>query len=77
MPGLAEAREAKAALLKAGCLGASVTGSGSGTFGIAADRQSAQEVSLELRKRWPRVHVTRTLQAGEGMAISNLPEIHE
>jgi len=74
MPGLEEAREAKAALLRAGCLGASVSGSGSAVFGIAADREIAEEVASGMRDRWTWVQVARSLQAREGMVISELAE---
>lgn len=74
LPGLAAARRAKAALLSAGCLGASVSGSGSAAFGIAADLSQAQAIAAALKQQWPWVQVARTLQPQESMVISSLED---
>jgi len=70
MAGLVEARAARDDLLASGCLGASISGSGSSAFGVAADRQTAERITKQVRERWPWVQVARTLQPGEGMVIS-------
>jgi len=70
MAGIEEARRAKADLLEAGCLGASVCGSGSGAFGIAADRSAAEQAADRLRRSWGWVRVAATVPAGQSMVIS-------
>jgi 4-diphosphocytidyl-2-C-methyl-D-erythritol kinase len=70
LPGIAQAREAKDALVRAGCLGAALSGSGSAAFGIARDRESAARVAAELRERWAWVRVAPTVGAGESLMIS-------
>jgi len=69
MPGIAEAREAKSALLQAGCLGALLSGSGSGVFGIAPDRDAAESIADQLRGRWSWVAAAQTLPAGRSLLI--------
>jgi 4-diphosphocytidyl-2-C-methyl-D-erythritol kinase len=70
MVGILEAREAKAALLEAGCLGALLSGSGSAVFGIAPDLATAAEIAARLRARWPWVQVAPTVAAGEGALVT-------
>jgi len=74
LPGLTAARRAKAALLASGCLGASVSGSGSAVFGIARNLAHAQAAASDLRQEWDWVQVVRTLQAQESMVIGELQE---
>jgi 4-diphosphocytidyl-2-C-methyl-D-erythritol kinase len=71
-PELAEARAAVDALVKTGCLGASISGSGTAAFGLAPSREAAERVAEELGQRWEWVRVVRTLGPGEGMVISDL-----
>ncbi len=74
MPGIAEAREAKSALLQAGCLGALLSGSGSGVFGIAPDRDAAESIAARIRGRWRWVAAARTLPAGRSLLIRDAVE---
>ena len=74
MPAIAEAMEAKAELLAAGCLGAVLSGSGSAVFGIGPDRVSAEQAAARLAKRWPWVREAPTVKAGEGVVISDREE---
>jgi 4-diphosphocytidyl-2-C-methyl-D-erythritol kinase len=74
MPGIVEAREAKSALLRAGSLGALLSGSGSGVFGIAANRDAAETIAAQLRGRWSSVAVARTLPAGRSLLIRDATE---
>ena len=74
MPGIADAREAKSALLQAGCLGAGLSGSGSGVFGIAPDRDAAEAIAAELRGRWSWVAAAPTLPAGQSLLIRDAGE---
>ena len=74
MAGIAEAREAKSALLQAGCLGALLSGSGSGVFGIAPDRDAAETIAAQLRGRWSWVAAARTLPAGRSLLIRDAAE---
>ena len=74
MPGIADAREAKSALLQAGCLGAGLSGSGSGVFGIAPDRDAAESIAAKLRGRWSWVAVAPTLPAGRSLLIRDAAE---
>ena len=69
MSGIEDALQAKAALIAAGCLGASLSGSGSGAFGIAADRASAGRIAQELSSSWDWVRLAPTVPAGEGIVI--------
>ncbi len=74
LPGLRAARRAKEALLSAGCLGASVSGSGSAAFGIARDLPQARSAAERLRSEWDWVQVVRTLSPEESMVISAMEE---
>jgi 4-diphosphocytidyl-2-C-methyl-D-erythritol kinase len=74
MAGIAEAREAKSALLQAGCLGALLSGSGSGVFGIAPDRDAAESIAAQLRGRWSWVVAAPTLPAGRSLLIRDAAE---
>jgi len=74
MGGIEDALQAKAALIEAGCLGASLSGSGSGAFGIAADRASAERIAQQLSSSWDWVRVAPTVPAGEGNVISEALE---
>ncbi len=70
MVAMKDAREAKQALLGAGCLGALVSGSGSAVFGIAADEAAATEIADRLRERWRWVRVAATVPAEESMVMA-------
>jgi 4-diphosphocytidyl-2-C-methyl-D-erythritol kinase len=70
LPGIAQAREAKEDLIRAGCLGAALSGSGSAAFGIAGDRASAARAAGELQDRWAWVRVAPTVTGGESLAVS-------
>jgi len=74
MGGIEDALKAKAALLEAGCLGASLSGSGSGAFGISPDRESADRIAVQVRRSWDRVEVAPTVPAGENVVISEVSE---
>jgi len=69
MAGIAEAREVGPALEAAGCLGASLTGTGSAVFGIARDRVAADRAAAQMRTHWDWVEVVHTVAAGEGLVI--------
>jgi 4-diphosphocytidyl-2-C-methyl-D-erythritol kinase len=73
MSGIEDALRAKAALVEAGCLGASLSGSGSGAFGIAADGESAERIGEQLRATWEWVKVAPTIPAGESLVFSEMP----
>jgi 4-diphosphocytidyl-2-C-methyl-D-erythritol kinase len=74
LPGIAEARAAKEALLEAGCLGANLSGSGSAVFGLARDRDAAERIVPRLKGRWPWVAALPTVPAAESLVIENTPE---
>lgn len=74
MPAIADARDGKAALLDAGCLGAGLSGSGSAVFGIAPDEATANDVAARTRGRCGSVIVTRTLPPGRSLVIRNAGE---
>ncbi len=74
MAGLAEARDAKAALLRAGCLGAGLSGSGSAVFGIASDRETAEHIAAQLRDRWSWVKVAPTVPSGRSLLVQDAAE---
>ena len=74
MAGIAEAREVGPALKAAGCLGASLTGTGSAVFGIARDRVAADRAAAQMRTHWDWVEVVHTVAAGEGLVISREEE---
>lgn len=74
MGGVAEAREVGPALKAAGCLGASLTGTGSAVFGIARDRVAADRAAAQMRTHWDWVEVVHTVAAGEGLVISREEE---
>jgi 4-diphosphocytidyl-2-C-methyl-D-erythritol kinase len=74
MSGIEDALRAKAALMEAGCLGASLSGSGSGAYGIAADRESAERVAEQLRESWEWVRVAPTVPAGESLIVTETAE---
>ena len=67
MAGIDEARRATADLLAAGCLGASLSGSGSGAFGLAPDQAAAEAAASRLRASWPWVRVAPSLPPGAGL----------
>lgn len=71
MAGIAEARDVGPALKAAGCLGASLTGTGSAVFGLARDRVTATRAAAQMRTRWDWVEVVQTVAAGEGLVISS------
>jgi 4-diphosphocytidyl-2-C-methyl-D-erythritol kinase len=75
MVGVTEAREAKAELLAAGCLGALLSGSGSAVFGIAPDAGTAGNIAAALRERWPWVSTAPTVAAGESMLVTQEGEV--
>ena len=72
MAAISDSLAAKAALVQAGCLGASLTGSGSGVFGIASDQSAAQRAAELLRPRWPWVAVAETLPASEHLMLEEM-----
>lgn len=72
MAAISDSLAAKAALMEAGCLGASLTGSGSGVFGIAADRAAAEGAAALLRPRWHWVAVAETLPAREHLMVEEM-----
>ncbi|MFB3880710.1 MAG: 4-(cytidine 5'-diphospho)-2-C-methyl-D-erythritol kinase [Armatimonadota bacterium] len=74
--GIEDALRAKGELLAAGCLGASMSGSGSAVFGIARDHVHAEEVAAQLRPNWPWVTVASTVGAGHHLIISGETEGH-
>jgi 4-diphosphocytidyl-2-C-methyl-D-erythritol kinase len=74
MSGIEDALRAKAALMEAGCLGASLSGSGSGAYGIAAGRESAERVAEQLRESWEWVRVAPTVPAGESLMVTETGE---
>jgi len=74
MAGLADARDAKAALLQAGCLGAGLSGSGSAVFGIASDRDAAEHIAAQLRDRWRWVNVAPTVGTGRSLLVQEAAE---
>ena len=74
MAGIAEAREVGPALKAAGCLGASLTGTGSAVFGLARDQVAADRAAEQMRTRWDWVEVVHTVAAGEGLLISREEE---
>ena len=51
-------------LIKAGALGAQVSGSGPTVFGIAKDKRSAERIAEQLAGQGPTVFVTETLATG-------------
>jgi 4-diphosphocytidyl-2-C-methyl-D-erythritol kinase len=75
MVGVTEAREAKASLLEAGCLGAVLSGSGSAVFGIAPDAGAAGNIAVALRGRWPWVSTAPTVPAEESMIVTQEGEV--
>ena len=74
MGGIEDALRAKAALMEVGCLGASLSGSGSGAFGIAADRESAERAAERLRASWDWVRVAPTMPAGRKLVVAEIAE---
>jgi 4-diphosphocytidyl-2-C-methyl-D-erythritol kinase len=74
MAGIAEALEAKAALADAGCLGVSLSGSGSAVFGIAPDREAAARAADQVAPRWSQVAVVPTVAGGESLLPSETAE---
>jgi len=72
MAAISDALAAKAALVEAGCLGASLTGSGSGVFGIASDRRGAERAAALLRPRWHWVAVAETVPASEHLIVEEM-----
>ncbi len=74
MAGIAEAREAKAALIEAGCSGAALSGSGSAVFGIAPGEEAANGIAAKLRDRWSRVEAVPTEPAVESLLIREAAE---
>jgi 4-diphosphocytidyl-2C-methyl-D-erythritol kinase len=74
MGGIEEALRAKAALMDAGCLGASLSGSGSGAYGIVADRESAERVAEQVRASWEWARVAPTVPAGESLIVTEIAE---
>ena len=68
------AREAKLALLDAGCLGAGISGSGSAAFGIASDRDTAKAIAAGLRGRWSWVEAAPTLPSAGSLLIQDAME---
>jgi len=77
LPGIAEARRAKQALIEAGCLGASISGSGSAVFGIAPDSAAAQQIAARLHTTWQLVKEVATIPAGNHLLIQDLTETQE
>lgn len=69
MVGIAEALEAKAALLEAGCLGALLSGSGSAVFGLAPDARAAESIAEQMRARWGWVTPVPTVTAEESVVV--------
>lgn len=63
MVGIAEALEARAALLEAGCGGALLSGSGSAVFGLLPEQARAEDVVSALRPRWPWVATAQAVPA--------------
>jgi len=74
MGGIEDALKAKAALIDAGCLGASLSGSGSGAYGIVAGRESAERVAEQVRASWEWVRVAPTVPAGESLIVTEIGE---
>ena len=74
MAAIADAREAKAALVEAGCLGAVLSGSGPSVFGIAPDSQAAGAIAERLRPRWPWVLAVPTVPARDRLTIGPATE---
>ena len=74
MAGIAEAREAKAALIEAGCSGALLSGSGSAVFGIAPGEEAANGIAAKLRDRWPWVEAVSTVPSMESLLIQEAAE---
>jgi 4-diphosphocytidyl-2-C-methyl-D-erythritol kinase len=72
MAAISDSLAAKAALVRAGCLGASLTGSGSGVFGIASDHRAAERAAELLRPRWPWVAVAETVPASEHLMVEEM-----
>ena len=71
MAGIVKGLEAKDDLIEAGCLGASLSGSGSAVFGVAPDRETAGQVAEQLRDRWSWVRVASTVPAGRNLLVSD------
>lgn len=72
--GIEDALQAAAALREAGCLGASVSGSGSGVFGLAPGRAEAERVASEMGAVWPWVRAVPTLRREESLLMSEVEE---
>ena len=62
--GIDDALRAKRELLAGGCLGATMSGSGSAVFGLARDHAQAEQVAAALRANWPWVAVAPMVGAG-------------
>jgi 4-diphosphocytidyl-2-C-methyl-D-erythritol kinase len=74
MAGVADAREAKAALLEAGCLGAGLSGSGSAVFGVAPHRAAAEDIAAQLESRWSWIKVAPTVPSGQSLLLQEAAE---
>lgn len=74
MAGVADAREAKAALLEAGCLGAGLSGSGSAVFGIASHRDAAEDIAARLQSRWSWIRVAPTVPTSQSLLLEDAAE---
>jgi len=74
LPAIARARQAKTDIIAAGCLGAGLSGSGSAVFGIAPDREAAEEAARRLREKWEWVKVVRTVPPGENILVMDAEE---
>ena len=72
MAAISDSLAAKAALVEAACLGACLTGSGSGVFGIACDRSAAERAAALLRPRWHWVAVVETVSAREHLVVEEM-----
>jgi 4-diphosphocytidyl-2-C-methyl-D-erythritol kinase len=70
--GVADALRAKEDLLAAGCLGATMSGSGSAVFGIAADQAEAERIAFAMQEKWPWVRPAPTVPSGGHMRIAEL-----
>jgi 4-diphosphocytidyl-2-C-methyl-D-erythritol kinase len=68
--GVETALEAKRELLAAGCLGATMSGSGSAVYGITREQAQAEVIAEALRGHWPWVAIAPTLPQFAGPTIT-------
>jgi len=74
LPAMDRARRAKADIIAAGCLGACLSGSGSAVFGIASNREAAEQAAGLLREKWEWVKAVRTVPPGENILVMDAEE---